>query len=211
MAIYVITLDPDNGLKDSIISLKKQAKAIAGSQLYIDDVPHITLYLGDFEDISRFDNAFRELVNEIKESKPFMEGITVNEWVVFEDDVSTGSTTLVCGIKEHDIKELKIIQQKVVSFMEKFRKKEIIKRFRENYDRFGDIEKSNLDKYGFPYVGDIWEPHLTIASFDKQSFNKIQEKFKNKCPKGLYRLVSASIYELDESNEKISLVKTYTI
>lgn len=207
--IYVIALQPDNALFNNIKRLKSEAKKLVGDQAYLNDAPHLTLYLGYFDNFFGFD---KELNLATKKINGYLKkGIRIDGWVIFKDDVITKKQTLVCSITEEASGRLKEVQKIVVSIMKKYRKNIILKRYVQAYSGLGDIEKKNLDEYGFPFVGDIWKPHINIASFDKKAFAEVWENFKNECPKGGYNIDSLNIYKLDENEEKLRLIKKYAI
>lgn len=206
MAVYVITLEPDSILRKKILKIKKGAKMLVGRQHYLTDEPHLTLYVGKFKHISLFDKGLKLLV---KGTKKLSNPITIKGWTVFKKDILTKRSTLVCGIGKKDTANLRKTQKKIIYFMQDYQQKGLIKRYQKIYSILKGDEKKSIKKYGFPFVGRIWKPHLTIASFDKQSFDIIWKRFKNSCPKGTYGVVSLNVYALNERVGNIKLAKRY--
>ena len=129
----------------------------------------------------------------------------------FKNDRINGRDTLACNLARKNVPVLQGVQMDVVSRLTGLRKPGLITRYQGVYDSLGSKERENLDTFGYPFVGQIWEPHLSIASFEKDAFSIILEKFKDTCPVGHYHVNSLNFYELDESSEKLELVKKYPL
>lgn len=67
-----------------------------------------------------------------------------------------------------------------------------------------DLLNKNIEKYGYPFVGEIWQPHISIASFNVQDFEKFYDSLNLSFPRGRYLLDSFVVYQLDEKSEKIT-------
>ncbi len=199
MKNYVITIDPSEELKSKILALKAQAKTISGPQTYLDSKPHLTLYAGTFENLENFKEELEQISKTI--SKPT---INVEDWKVFNPDPVTQGATIVCKLAEEDISNLRTIQQKLVTLFNKYRAKEIPTRYQIQSE--DEQIKSNLENFGFPFVGEIWEPHLTIASFQQKDFNNVWEELKDKCPKGQYSATNLSVYEVDWESDELTKI-----
>jgi hypothetical protein len=203
---YVITLEPENKLKSKILSIKRAAKKAVGEQLYIDDVPHISVYLGNFNELNSLKAELSKLASKMKKLK-----ISIDNFFVFENDLVTKKDTFVYTFKDQDKKLLSKVQDKVVKILNPFRTKEILERYQKENESFSSIFKENIDKYGFPFVGNIWIPHMTIASFDKERLNKIKEMLIKSAPKGSFYLDSLVLYEIRGKNEKLYIKKKYRL
>lgn len=201
---YVITLEPEKRLYDKIVKLKNLSKNIAGNQLYLGDEPHLTLYAGNLQGLTAIKAELESLSKQLKKEK-----VEIKGWFVFKDDTITKKNTLVCELDNKSIGRLRDIQMKVVFVLRKYRKKEGLKRYESSYETLGTIEQENIRKYGFPFVGNIWKPHFSIASFEKNVFDKIWGKMDKLCPKGNYDIVSMNIYSLYEKRWSMKLVKKF--
>ena len=210
MAVYVITLEPDKILYEKIIALKAEVRELVGDQLYLQDEPHLTVYLGNFTEIAYFNIQFTKAVKQIVHDFgqiPF----SIDDWFVFKGDPITKRNTLVCEITQSDIAILKKVQHKIVTTLNSYRKPRLIKRYSNVYKEMNGILKKNLDSYGYPFVGDIWKPHISIASIKEVVFKRVWKAVKGRCPKGGYRMNAVTIYELEEDTEKLTLVKRYPL
>ncbi|MFA5142293.1 MAG: 2'-5' RNA ligase family protein [Candidatus Woesearchaeota archaeon] len=208
MDSYVITLKPDEELSNQIIWIKENIYSDYGNQLYLRDEPHITLYLGKFNDISSFEMELEQFISEIDKNK-FT--IDITEWEIFGKDPVTKKDTLVCIIGKEAIPALKALQQWIISAIMPYRKTELIQRYKLRYGEIKGIQKENLDRYGYPFVGDIWVPHIGIASFDPDIFEKMWPAYRQKCPIGKYGVQSINIYKLDENTEKLELIREFPL
>lgn len=196
MPTYVITLIPEKKLCNIILNLKNKAKKIVGNQLYIDDLPHITLYIINVKE-SFFDD-FEEKIS----LKKF--NIYISGWLNFLNDPITKKNTITFRIKKN--KEIDKYQKDIINLFDNI-KKNVSKRYKKMYPSLNKEFKNNIELYGYPFIGNIWKPHISIASFDKESFNKIYDNFKKIDINGSYYIDSLNIYKLDENKNKLKLLK----
>jgi hypothetical protein len=199
MPTYVFAIRPEKELFEKIIKIKSIARRIAGNQLYLDDEPHITIYVAMLKETGEW---IGELKNALS-GKLAKETFTVNGWHVFENDAITGFDTLVCEISGR--KSLGDIQMTVVSELEGFRDKSIPERYLKTPTTLPKEFRKSIDKHGYPFVGDIWKPHISIASFEKKDLIKVWPSIKDLCPREQYCPDSLVIYELG-ANEKLNKV-----
>lgn len=195
---YVITINPEPILFKKILAIKNAIKKEFGKQLYLDDDPHCTLYICKLNDETIFNDFYKKFQNLNVENFK----INISDWLIFEKDPITFKKVLGCKLNNPKLNNL---QLEIVNFFQKYRKKEVIQRYK-NVNFSGEL-KNNLDKYGFPFVGEIWIPHISIGSFDEVVFDKIWQKFKGEYPKGDYYMNSIVIYKLNELNNKLTKIK----
>jgi|AntDeeMinimDraft_4_1070355.scaffolds.fasta_scaffold01511_5 2'-5' RNA ligase len=188
MTEYVVTLTPDERAVEEIKSLKSRLRDMVGQQQYLDDEPHVTLYVGDL-DIDRKSSL----------DLPFLRRPTfeITGWEVFRDDTVTGNHTLVCRIQSQGIHEY---QKEVAATLESSRRRPMIGRFEKTYDDFDERRRENLTEYGYPFIGEGWKPHLTIASIDPSDFQKVWEELEDEAPIGEYEFESVTVYDLVDGN-----------
>lgn len=210
MVVYVITLEPEKRLKKEITRIKDEVRHLVGDQLYLLDEPHLTLYIGQFGNVRVFEEAFEKLVETLR-AKPKRVNLEIVGWASFKDDSITGRDTLVCDFAKKHIPALQEIQMEIVTCLSRFRRPGLIRRYQSVYDRLGPGERENLDNFGYPFVGEIWKPHFSIASFDKKAFSIAYRAFKDNCPVGCYRASSINLYALDEATERLELIKRWPL
>jgi hypothetical protein len=160
---------------------------LVGDQQYLEDEPHITLYVGHLNP-----NFIREVDFTNLPSTTF----EITGWETFRDDVVTGNHTLACRIESPGISDY---QADLLDALRPYWTGELIRRFNKSYDRFDDTRRENLSEYGFPFVGSGWKPHLTIASIDPADFNMVRDRLHDELPKGNYEFASVVIYELNDN------------
>lgn len=190
---YFISLDPSKELYDRINEQKTTIKNIIGEQKYLIHPPHITLILFSTHDIEKAKKAF-----EIFSPKISKINIKIEDIDVYYNDKLTNGHTIIYNLSESDVKKLREVQMKVNEFIMPLNTKEIILKNSVEYNRLSDNEKENVDKYGYPYFGKNWVPHLTLASIEKDKFGDIFELIKSQVIRGLFTLDSISLYKVAE-------------
>lgn len=145
---------PEDNLIREIDSIKFFFKEKSGKNKYLDHIVHSTIYVIEIEACS-----LNDLIEEFEmlSDKLLPVSSQINKWRIFEDDILTSLNTLCLEIKL--TKELKLLQKIVVSSLFKFHSRKM-----EN-DFEGEQKHSN-NKYGYPYVGNHWIPHVTVGSLN---------------------------------------------
>ena len=90
-------IEPDKVLFDKIVELKKNIREKFGEQQYLQDPPHMTLYIADLPDISGWEKEFEELVRSIAREHGAI-GLGITGWHEFKGDVMTGKDTLTINL-----------------------------------------------------------------------------------------------------------------
>lgn len=144
----------EGDLKNDINSIKSFFKLKSRVNKYLDHLVHSTIYVFETEPYKLEDiiKQFENLQNTLLPLSSKM-----NNWRVFERDILTGLNTLCLEIEL--TKDLKLLQENVVESLCKFHSRKM----KNSFD--GDLKSSN-DKYGYPFVGDHWIPHITIGSLN---------------------------------------------
>lgn len=167
-------LTPDTLLHDFIDRCKGIARGICGTQQYLDDSPHLTLYVGDF-------NYSEALYQAVGRELSKIGSVGIEGWTRFMDDPVTGGHTLVLEVSSDGLEKLKKLQCDIVQATRPFRRQATLERYRDT-SRFSEVMLENLQRHGFPFVGEIWRAHYTIASFEKQAFEAVWQKLKELNP-----------------------------
>lgn len=158
--------------EDKVLLQKRKIRKLFGKQIYLDHPVHLTLFTLNIEKIT----ALRNIYNNKKINYKKKLEIKVNSTGMFANDPLTNGHTLFYGLKKNLL--LKSIQMK---HLKKINKK--IKVLKKNSNALkSSILKKNYNKYGFPFAGKIWIPHITVASLrkidEKHSFIKNFLKMK---------------------------------
>lgn len=151
--MYGIFLVPDNKTKKFINIWKDKVNDIDSEAFYLSHPVHSTLFL--------FKSA-KENINSIIKSIDYVKrDFNLKDWFVFENDIAAnGNDTLVIKIeKTSDLSDLQL------SIVKKVSPYKIGKISYQN--RWTGAFLKSYNKCGYPFVGDHWVPHLTIASINK--------------------------------------------
>ena len=146
-----LEVEPD--LKNKVEKIKAFFLTKKKKHEYLDHPVHLTFYVF---------NAQEEDIKEIcktldiisKKRNPFK--ISIKKWRVFKNDVLTLFNTLCLDVeKSDDIMKLQLdIGESLIDL------------HYENYqNHIGLLERSNK-RYGYPFIGSHWIPHITIGSID---------------------------------------------
>ena len=210
MPDYVIALEPGRKLSGKIRSIKKKAKRITGPQKYLADAPHCTLMVVNSGRAAEIKEELAKACADL--IAPGLDKIElgIRGWFVFSDDVITGNETLVAELERRSQAELAKIQEKTVIRMSRLRSPGLPERYAKARPGLPKDMRESLKKFGYPFVGRGWKPHMTIASFDKPAFAGVWKALKDSCPKGRFKFGSAAIYRLGK-DEKLTLVKRWPL
>lgn len=188
MTEYVVTLSPDAQSTESVERLKSRVRSMVGLQQYLDDEPHVTLYVGDLTVDPASEVAFPPLDQTAFE---------VTGWEVFRNDTVTGNHTLACRLEGVGLNDY---QQCVAATLATYRNRPMIERFEDAYGDFDEKQQENLEEYGYPFIGAGWIPHLTVASIDPDDFETVWMELEGEAPIGEYMFESLAVYELTDNN-----------
>ncbi len=141
-------------ITNKILLQKKNIKKKFGKQIYLDHPVHLTLFTLYIKKISELKNIY--LNNSHKYSKPVT--INVNKAGIFFNDPLTNGHTFF-----YYIRKTKKITEIQLNHLKKINNK--INVIKNNINLFKiPILKKNYKKFGFPFSGKVWVPHITIAS-----------------------------------------------
>lgn len=154
MSKYGIFFIPEKTLVDEINSIKNYFLLNSSKNKYLEHPVHSSIYVIDVKKNSEENliDSFTKLKEQINPTYCKLEG-----WSVFEKDPLTGGlNTLYLKIE----KKLTLfqIQLKVAEALNLFHRKTPIS------FPFKNEFKSSYDKYGYPFIGNHWIPHVTVGS-----------------------------------------------
>lgn len=144
----------DSVINNEVESIKSFFNGKSRDSKYLNHLVHSTLYVFDIES-EKINDVIEKFDSLQKVLSPVSSKIT--KWRVFERDFLTGFNTLCLEIEI--TKGLKLLQLNVVESLCKFHSRKM----KHSFDGYF---KSSNDKYGYPFVGDHWIPHITIGSLD---------------------------------------------
>ncbi len=145
-----------------VLNYKKKVKTKFGKQIYLDHPVHLTLFTLRIRSLSKLKTIYLKL-NSKKNKKKI--NLKLYKSAIFYNDPLTNGHTLYFQVMKS--KELISAQIKNLIFINKK-----IKVFKNEANIFENIKlKKNYNKYGFPFAGDIWVPHVTISSINNINTN----------------------------------------
>ncbi len=157
----------DKKIENKILRQKKLVKKRFGNQTYLDHPVHLTLFTLNIKKISSLKKIYFNNIK--KKGKSF--DIFLSSPGIFYNDPLTGGDTLFYHVKKNkNITELQIKHLKIIN-----KNLKIIKKNTQVFKN--SIFRNNYKKYGFPFVGDIWIPHTTVASIKNLNDKKFVRKF----------------------------------
>ena len=161
-----LILKIDKKSENLIFSWKKKFKQRYKNILYLDDKPHVTLISTNIKKDKKKLLSFNKILFEKKKFKSKI----IKSSVFWNDLLTNGSTFYFLISKSKKLLNLqKIFSNHIVDNFDLIKSRKKLK--------LNKIENKSYIKYGFPYVGLNWIPHLTIGSvLDK----KLDHKFSNK-------------------------------
>lgn len=157
---YGVFWIPNEELRQYVESWKNRLRKLEYDAYYLNHPAHSTIFL-----FYAFEQDQSEIISSIKNEKI---NFRVDCWKIFENDLVTQGDTLSIGLEptskaidfQIDLAEsLLNIVKKPILYPNSWEGK-----YKESYER-----------YGFPFVGNHWIPHLTIASVKYEGKNLINE------------------------------------
>ena len=144
----------DGILKNNVESIKSFFKTKSKESKYLNHLVHSTLYVFEIES-----DKIKDVIEKFQSLQKVLSPVSskINKWRVFENDILTNLNTLCLEIESS--KDLFSLQMNIATSFLEFRLK------KTNTD-FEGLLKESYNKYGYPFVGEHWIPHITIGSLD---------------------------------------------
>ena len=142
---------------NKVLLQKHKIKKKFGKQIYLDHPVHLTLFTLNIKKIA----SLRKIYNKTNLNNKKKLKIKINSTGVFTNDPLTKGHTLFYGIKKNIL--LRSVQMKHLNMINK--KIKVLKKKSIIFDN--TVFKKNYKKYGFPFAGKVWIPHVTVASIRK--------------------------------------------
>lgn len=194
-----IFIEPSGGLKTNILHWKNKVNDEFSMQPYCSHPPHSTLIQTEVTDVGM---AIAETGNSLRSSPSFE--LRSDEASVFWKDAATGGGhTLVWKLTQSS--QLKELQLKVAKSIAPFS----CERLTPSYVKDSPLLFDSFERYGFPFVGDHWIPHMTIASLQVKSDHKIIEAFLDQSKTFQMKVEEISCWRIEEDQH--TLMERFTL
>jgi len=157
---YGIFWIPNEELNQYVESWKNRFRKIEPDAFFLNHPVHSTIFLFNAQEQDQ-----SQIISRIKNVKI---DFLVDSWKIFYNDLVTGGDTLSVGLIPNSLafQFQKDLSESLLDFIKTplFYNNTWEGQYKESYER-----------YGFPFVGSHWIPHLTIASFKKEGKKLIDE------------------------------------
>jgi len=151
---------PNEELNQYVEACKNIFRKIEPDALFLNHPVHSTILL-----FNAHEQFLSQIISKIKNVKI---DFLVDSWKIFYNDLATGGDTLSIGLVPNSLAFN--FQLDLAESLLNFTEKPIS--YKNSWE--GEYKKS-YERYGFPFVGSHWIPHLTIASVKKEGKKYIDE------------------------------------
>ena len=168
MVIALIGAKIPAALESEISELKQQVIGKCGFQQQVNEPPHLTFYLGDFPSLSQLRTAIKAAAIE---AKPLNVGVN---GIGYFPPEQTGMYIIHAIIQK--TKMLEQLQMNILEHASPLNSGcKLCEYLEANMpaSRLTPEEEANARRFGFPYAGKNWQPHITIAILDRPCFQKL--------------------------------------
>ena len=151
----------NNFINDIVFKEKKKVRQIFGNQIYLSHPVHSTLFSIDIIDIKKFS---KELTNHLTKEIYLKKSIFIKLYktdVFIDDELTDGHTIYYAIEKNYELEKLQLLFLNFIKNLDLIRFQHI--KFNHKWMNI------NYAKFGFPYVGNKWIPHVTVASIREES------------------------------------------
>ncbi len=175
-----IALQPDPRLTERLFGYKQRTHALVGPQLFLEDPPHLTVYLALYPTQTTLLAHLEPLARQLPTLLTRILG-----WHVFQSDPLTGNHTLVCAIHPDDQQTLRGVQQQIVEVVAPRRDVSATRdRFGTRLQQLSVSQQAAIAAVGFPYFGEGWIPHFTVASIRPDDWEQVFDELQDDPPHG---------------------------
>jgi hypothetical protein len=190
--VLFLGLQPDVALSELVFRHKRRVEALVGNQMFLHHPPHMTVYLAAFDD----PQAVQTKCAAIAEQMPMPDSEIVG-WHVFAADVLTGAYTLVLQLSERDQATLRDWQRDATAALAPLRNATATRtRYRETWQSLSAERQRAVEQVGFPFIGDDWYPHWTIASIAADAWPVVERELLAAAPRMQGVCPQAALYRL---------------
>lgn len=185
-----LALEPDDAFAAEVLGFKERVRRLVGEQLYLGHPPHLTLAMSVFRVEADVAGPIRDLCRGL--AAP---AVTIRGWHVFAADQLTGGHTLVCDVAPDAREPLARVQREAIGAAAPLRDPVATRAcYDESWERLSAGERANVEQFGFPFVGPIWHPHVTVASIRPDDWDAVWSDLGATPPQAIVRFPFLSIF-----------------
>ena len=189
MQSLLIGIDLPKKIQKEIYKLKKKVIKASDHQLQVDEPPHLTFVVNNFIDINPIDNVLEAISDSFSPFQINIEGIS------YFPQKKSGAWMIHATIQKNKI--LQKLQKNIVVETSRYRRGCLLCNYlRKNIPNYQceNKETKNIKKFGFPYVGDNWKPHISLTILDEEAFKKIGKELIKTNFKYIFKLEKIILY-----------------
>ncbi|MDA8698170.1 2'-5' RNA ligase family protein [Rhodopirellula sp.] len=181
MEHYGIFIEPKGVMKEYLQQKKREVKKQFGWQSYVDHPAHSTLFCGRMTD----EENWISILNNLQH--PPLQIHCRSFRVFYNDPQCNGTDTLTMAIEGEQLHNL---QLQIAGCLKPY--SEIAPM------TFSDeAMQRSWNNYGFPFIGNHWIPHMTIASLDPEKCNAFMQKTLKESIDFHFRCDEISVWKID--------------
>jgi 2'-5' RNA ligase len=162
-----VFIEPEGRLRTNILRWKELVEAKYPNQSYCLHPPHSTLISVN---VKQEEIAIEAVGEVLKEITAFKNRITETD-VFWSDSVTGGAHTIYWKIESNQ--KIFDLQRKVAESLQPF----VYSNPQPTFVNNSSLLKNSFNRYGFPFIGNHWIPHLTIASLKTAPNDPLIEEF----------------------------------
>ncbi len=186
-------LDLDPASAAWVMAHKDAVRARRAAVRYLDDPPHLTLCVGDYLEHSRVINA----LHVVAERTASVVADTA-DWLVFRDDPLTGGHTLACAFSPMAAATQRVVQASVLAAISPLRDPaRSAARYAAHMAQLSPLRQASVVRYGFPFTGEDWIPHVSIASIAPAAWDEVWTEMQRRPPPAQFVFSGLVWYALD--------------
>ncbi len=186
-------LIPDATWCEHLLACKAAVRAIAGPQRYLDDPPHLTVFLAAFADPEAWCGVVTNCAGTLQAPT-----VQIDGWHVFRDDPLTGGHTPVCAVGAAGQEALRAVQAKIIAALAPRRDAAASReRYADTWTRLSSMRQASVLAHGFPFTGQDWHPHVSIGSIAPAAWEDAWSVLAARERYGPMRFQAMHWYQLD--------------
>ena len=191
---FGIFITPRGKLYHNIIGWKNKIQTTLPDQHYCSHPPHCTILHSEMSNESEIIESLKKLISNLRKFKLY----TYKTSVFWNDFATNRSHTLVWTFQEST--EIREIQIKIANELGPFIKARPI----PTHLNKSKVLLDSFTKFGYPFVGKHWTPHMTVASLSTKKDHYLITEFLSQKVSLDLEINSLELWQIDkEKHSKI--------